>query len=312
MPTLHHLLEGVEPGTASASGNLELIALRRKKESNPSPDYMLATEAFERGVLRVTEVDERGRVPELRAVSQADLPILFLDGEELIGAKQNRILNTDVLMKPRSKKTIPVSCVEQGRWHRARPDFAPGSHAPPPIRASKSSSVTGSLLASDTATSDQGEVWDEVESLLCCMDACSATSSMADAFDQREDDLDALAADLPCPEDSIGVIAVTNGRFAALDLFDRPSTLRRVWSRLVAGYAADAVGRPKPLDSSQPTVDAMDLLDGLRGIECAACSGVDLGEDWRFDSAVAVGSALVAEGTPVHLSAFPARGRARG
>ena len=33
--------------------------------------------------------------------------------------------------------------------------------------------------------------------------------------------------------------------------------------------------------------------------------GVDLGEDWRFDSSDTVGSALVAQGTALHLSAFP-------
>ena len=42
-----------------------------------------------------------------------------MDGEELLGAKQNRIVNLTILVAANSELTIPVSCVEAGRW-RAR------------------------------------------------------------------------------------------------------------------------------------------------------------------------------------------------
>ena len=48
--------------------------------------------------------------------TRGDIRVLFLEGEELVGAKQNRILNTSVLLPARSKIKIPVSCVERGRW----------------------------------------------------------------------------------------------------------------------------------------------------------------------------------------------------
>jgi hypothetical protein len=38
------------------------------------------------------------------------------DGEQLVGAKQNRILNMTVLVAAETEVTIPVSCVERGRW----------------------------------------------------------------------------------------------------------------------------------------------------------------------------------------------------
>jgi hypothetical protein len=42
--------------------------------------------------------------------------VLILDGEELVGAKQNRIVNTTILVAAGAEIVIPVSCVEQGRW----------------------------------------------------------------------------------------------------------------------------------------------------------------------------------------------------
>ena len=37
-------------------------------------------------------------MPELRVANLGDLPLLLLDGEQLVGARQNRILNMTVLV----------------------------------------------------------------------------------------------------------------------------------------------------------------------------------------------------------------------
>ena len=63
-------------------------------------------------------------VPELRVVNPLDANVLLYDGEELLGAKQNRILNVTVLVPAASEKTVPVSCVEEGRWHARSAAFA--------------------------------------------------------------------------------------------------------------------------------------------------------------------------------------------
>ena len=51
-------------------------------------------------------------MPTLRVINGADRPVLLLDGEELVGAKQNRVLNTSVLVAKGARLDIPVSCVE--------------------------------------------------------------------------------------------------------------------------------------------------------------------------------------------------------
>jgi len=74
------------------------------------------------GWARITEVSDEGQVPELKIVAKGDKAVLLVDGEELVGAKQNRVLNLTILVPAPSTTTIPVSCVESGRWApRSRP-----------------------------------------------------------------------------------------------------------------------------------------------------------------------------------------------
>ncbi len=97
---------------------------------------------------RVTEVSEAGSVPFLQVANDADRPLLLLDGEELIGAKQNRILNTTVLVAAHTEVTIPVSCVEQGRWGYRGRQFHPGDASLyASLRAQKAAHVSQSVRA---------------------------------------------------------------------------------------------------------------------------------------------------------------------
>jgi hypothetical protein len=56
-----------------------------------------------------------------------------VDGEELVGAQQNRIVNATFLIAGLTEVTIPVGCVEQGRWSYRSQDFASGKKVMPAI-----------------------------------------------------------------------------------------------------------------------------------------------------------------------------------
>ncbi len=62
------------------------------------PAWLTSDEAATAGALEVTEVSEAGSVPALRVVNKGNRAVFLLDSEELVGAKQNRILNTSVLI----------------------------------------------------------------------------------------------------------------------------------------------------------------------------------------------------------------------
>jgi len=307
METLETYLKNVTAGEPVEHKNLTLVPLGGERHG--ALDYILAADAIGSGSLSIMELGESGSVPELRAVNKADTMILLLDGEELVGAKQNRILNTTVLLPAKSKTTIPVSCVEQGRWRHTSREFRSGGYSPSHLRARKSRDVGRSLRAEGRAVSDQGAVWENVAENLAGVGAASPTMAMHDAVEQRRDSLEDYMKALPCPADARGVFVAIGAKFAAVDLFDRPDTLCRVWPRLVMGYALDALARldreEKPFSPKGPQV----ILERAGQIPCEPCPSVGVGQDMRFEAEDLVGQALVAEGVCVHLSIFPNENR---
>lgn len=126
------------------------------------PGWLTLAEAGE--AVTVTEVSEAGAVPFLEVANGADRPVLLLDGEELVGAKQNRVLNTTVLVAAQSTVVIPVTCVEQGRWaYRSHRFAAADTSLFASLRAKKAARVSAAVRETGEHHGDQGEVWQDLE-----------------------------------------------------------------------------------------------------------------------------------------------------
>lgn len=124
MDPIKDFLEIVKFARAQVCQNLVLFPLLAPESGEP--DYLTLEEALGQEAVVITEVSEGGQVPELKLVNHSDSKILILDGEELKGAKQNRIVNATFLIGPKSEMVIPVSCVEHGRWDYKSREFDSG------------------------------------------------------------------------------------------------------------------------------------------------------------------------------------------
>jgi hypothetical protein len=89
------LFEGLARGEARTHRKLSMLALMGA--DRPGPAYLLLNDAMAAGLVSVGEVSEGGSVPELLLDNRADRPVLAVDGQELIGARQNRVLNLSLL-----------------------------------------------------------------------------------------------------------------------------------------------------------------------------------------------------------------------
>lgn len=270
---------------------------------NGKCEYLLADEAISAGSVNVVEVSEGGSVPDLLVTNKSDSKILFLEGEELRGAKQNRVLNTSVLVAAQSATKIPVSCVEQGRWRYRSREFCPSdSHSSSKLRLELKQSVARSLKAGAGHTSDQMAVWREVGRQMTSLGASSETAAMADTYASHHSSLSAFRERVPYIEGASGFAAAIGDKVVALDLFDKPSTCRKVWDRLMTGVVMDAL-EARPSDELAQSHDLQDLLGRLRSAAWLETKPVGEGREYRTDAVPGThASALVLGESVLHAS----------
>jgi hypothetical protein len=272
-------------------------------ESKNEADYLLSDKALAEGTVMVEEVNEAGSVPNLVVNNLTESPVLFLEGEELRGAKQNRVLNTSVLVAPRSKTTIPVSCVEQGRWRYQGKYFASGgSHASSKLRYVLKKSVTQSAKQGRGHSSDQGEVWKEVGRQMNSLGSHSATGAMADTYETYQNRLVEFRDRLKYVEGATGMAVGIGKKIVSVDVFDKPSTCREVWDRLLTGVILDAL-EAGATENRADAASAQESLSLLRDAPWQNTAAVGAGEEYRFDTKDDKhGSALAFKDTVVHGS----------
>jgi hypothetical protein len=298
-------IDALELGNAQTLKNLTVFPIKRDR-AQPASNYLLLDEAMERKALRIEEISQGGSVPELKVVNSADLPVMILDGEELLGAKQNRVLNLTVLVPAHSTLKVPVSCVERGRWHYNSQFFSSSKQTQyAKGRASRAAQVSHSYIATGERTSDQGQIWADIAEKLKRLGAHSASSSMADIYAAHDNQVDEYVKAFSAVEGQTGALFAINGRVHGLDMFDSSRTLRTVLPKLVRAYALDAIDSP----AGEPNATSADdgpksFLNVLRAAEIVEMPAVGTGSDLRFKSGEIAGGALIADGSLLHLFAF--------
>jgi hypothetical protein len=300
--TLDRLTLG-EPRTFRSLSMFPLLA-----RDGAEPGYLTLEEALRDGHARITEVSEAGSVPELLVENPSPHRVLLLDGDELVGAKQNRVLNVTILVAPRSKLLVPVSCVERGRWHRRSAEFrSEGRMMFARGRAAKMAQVTASMRDTGSRRSDQRAVWAQVGAKAVALAAESPTEAMSDVYRQVSASTGDYRRALSAEPGQVGAVFAIDGRPVGLELLDAPRTLGAVLGRLVESYALDAIERPERLAPEPEAETARGFLARAAAARAESVKAVGEGEEVRLEAEGMAGGALVADGRLVHLSALATR-----
>ncbi len=307
MQRITDVASGIRIGQPGTFRNLTVFPLLGS--SGKTVDYFTLDEALALKCAQITEVSESGSVPELKVVNSGSKPVFLLDGEELIGAKQNRILNLSILVPAGVTLIVPVSCVESGRWHHRSRNFtsAPRAHYAEG-RARKMAQVSASMRSTGRRTSDQAEVWQNISEKFEKFDSFSDTSAMSDIFEQEAGRLEDYVKSFSVSDDQTGAMFAIDGQVVGLDLFDSTETLRKLYPTLLRIYGLDAIEsvRSKPRDSETecPPAEANGFLGKVTQAKQEEFPAVGAGKDIRLSGHALAGAALATDDRIVHLSAF--------
>jgi hypothetical protein len=310
MEAINTALQGLQIGEPQGFRNLAAFPLLLRNA--PRAGYITLSEAMRKQTARITEISEGGSVPELLLDNTGAEKVLILDGEELIGAKQNRIANLTILADANSKTVIPVSCVEQGRWSYRSADFQTSSrlmfHR---SRAAKAVSLNENMKATGTHGANQGQVWANIQAKQSRMGVNSPTSSMADMYDDHHERIEDYADKFRPVENQVGVLFAIDGEIEGMDLFDATDTFARMLPKLTRSFAIDALESAGSEVQAVETKKASRFLDRVAAAHIDSYRGVGLGEDVRLSAPLVAGGGLIYEDKLIHMAAFRAAGPGR-
>lgn len=318
MNAIQSLAGAMRLGDPQSTSALIMVPLLRKVPGTIA--HLCFGTALKRGLVEVTEFGPGGSVPEVQVVNRADLPVLFLDGEALVGAKQNRVLNLSVLVPARTTTVIPVSCVEAGRWSPRTRAFVEGDSLHfAQARACKVANVSAAMAAGAGRRSNQREVWDTMDSYRSDFAAEAPSGAMQDVYAKVQRNVQDLVDDLRCEEGQVGAAFLVRGALVGLDVVGSAETFRELYAKIVRSYAVEALRDERntaPVPGAPPA-KAPDLaaasayverILGQLAIETwQSHPSIGLGTDLRLASPAWDAAALAVQDELVHLAAFPRR-----
>jgi hypothetical protein len=263
--------EGTKSGTVviterSGGGQAAEIVRQRPQPANRLP------QAANRSPRQQTVGYSSGAsVNELALVNRSGKKLVLLAGEVIVGGKQDRIVQEDLVIPPISVPVaLNVFCVEHGRWTARNASHGSGGGGAPRAAAPETAARFDSLGAVAhpklrAAAQDkkaQGEVWSEVSKNNAKLGTANGTDTYQEVYKsgrvgaQMEDYLRVLEREVLQPG-VVGVVVARNGKAVWADVFASHRLFASYWPKLLKSYVVDALGddrddkRPTPEEASR-------------------------------------------------------------
>ena len=232
-----------------------------------------------------------GDVNHLLVMNKSDKPLYLMPGEIIVGGKQDRCIAAETIVEADGKPvSIEVYCVEHGRWHRRNmedfaalasvlvEDFDGGNLAGlnQQAAAGKFVASAGNLSKkarySAQAGIGQQQVWDDVGMINNVNGAISESGAFTQNYAQQDvrERLDPYLKRLERPvsdlDRAVGVIVAINGQVEMADVYESTPLFRKLWPKLLKGYALDAIAVAEEKEASKvcAAADAKAFLDKAR------------------------------------------------
>ncbi len=237
------------------------------------------------------EIMETGDVNSLDVDYRGGNELLIIQGEEIVGAMQNRIFATSMLL-PRGRENVPVYCVEEGRWSGEGNLRPSGYIAFPSVRS----------IISQGTPETQASVWKEISRKQTTLKIQSKTRAMTESFRQKEEELNYYRDYRPLPE-QVGFAVFSNLRFLGLEVFSNPGVFQAFLEKLLLSYGLDAL-EDRMKEGQERRVKPEEALQALDKTQLKERKNPGVGRLLSGFTRLLVIRKLVKEGVLLHGSVF--------
>lgn len=255
-------------------GNLRLYPVYAKESFMSTfkklGTYMPLQEALQKGKVKVTEKSAGGTVDNLIVENISSDTVLIICGDVVKGGKQDRIVQQDILLKPRSgKKDLKVFCVESDRWSssESRTVRNTGSASTPAEFKGHFNKGSMGLRKVVEKEKDQSKVWSKVEEIntknktVTGTKTYTAISNSSDYSKKLNGYIQFFQNKFVSEKNVVGVVIVTGNKVLGCDLFATPALFHSQFRSLLHSYATEAIMEGTPVTATAGIVRAyMDKL----------------------------------------------------
>lgn len=233
-------------------------------------------------------------INEIIFENNSSSPVLMLDGEEITGSLQNRIIARSNLVEAESSKSIQVICVEEGRWDEIG-GFKTGYCSFPQLRSVLAKSIHKKIDLQQT-------VWNEIDRKLTITRTISTTSSMHDIYNNLQEEVSRYMETFESiNHGTVGFIGIAGNRILGCDIFQNSNIYKKFENKLIRSYALDAIEYQKKKGNHPDVKNYLTgILNTLRKKRAKKRNSNTEIKGNGFS-----GQALLYQDEIVHLSAFP-------
>jgi hypothetical protein len=255
------VLGRVNVNPALTHENLSVYILEDPK-AKARADFITLEEGLRLGQVRVSE-QQIAQVKEL-VIENASKFLCYVQAGDIVkGGHQDRALAADLIVPPHSGKIpVPSFCVEPGRW---------GTGMGGGFGTTTGQVVGARLRMAIQKEKNQQKVWDAVaaakENLVNANSLRESTSTSLNeqlldrtiqnrlaAFSK------ALGKAIDKKDHAVGLLTAVNGKLSTSDIYADPALFRKLYPRLLAAAALEAMSLPSEAVAAPAALDASKLL----------------------------------------------------
>ena len=290
--SLNNLNVDIELLTPQVHGNIAIIPLKTEKKYNI--DLLTLEKGIELGLVNVKEC-ENSQVNTLIVENKAVTPLILIDGEEVVGGDQNRIVSETIVIAPESSMKIPVNCSEQGRWAYKKEFMHSDYIANYRTRRAKE-------YARRSNHSVQHTVWSSIHDVEADYSFASPTSALSESYDNLKKDHNEIVKSFEIVEGQNGVLIIVDGEIKGFEVFLNSDIYKQFHEKIIKSYLIDS-----KLEDSMFSVnvdEAESVINSTIDSNFELKESVGLEESYEFENDNGLGVISTYKSEIIHWSYF--------
>lgn len=270
--------------------NIAIVPI--KTPINHNIDILTLKKGFELELATVKEC-EQSTVNTIIVENQSIVPLLLVDGEEIVGGDQNRIMDATVLIGPQSASKIPVNCTEHGRWSY-KSEFKQSEHI------ANYSTRLAKHRAFRNKGSVQQAVWDSIDELEMSRSFSSPTQAMSESYENAKADMNEFLDAFDIVQGQTGIVVMIDSEVKGFEIFLNSEIYREYHEKIIKSFLINADVNDNVFTVNIDSIKS--IIDDALSDESEEVKNIGLESRFELKSKDGIGSIYTYKDELIHMS----------